>query len=149
MKFKLFAVYFICWLAMSFVGLFIGKSWLISSQIAFFCSIFILFTTFKAYKKRVENATLNSEISDSLGENFDENALNKSQKQGDKIENFKKNSPNYLTAFVPFRFMAYACMVVGFLSLQRNEMLDIWAFLIALGVMPLGALIFGFKVAKS
>ena len=57
----------------------------------------------------------------------------------------KQNSPNYFTAFVPFRLIAYAVLVVGFLALKRHGNLDIAAFLIALAAMPAGALIYGVK----
>ncbi|MDO5046454.1 hypothetical protein [Campylobacter sp.] len=50
---------------------------------------------------------------------------------------------NLQTAFVPFRLIAYAFLVVGFLSLNRNGVFDITAFLLALGVMPIGALMYG------
>ncbi|WP_367649326.1 hypothetical protein [Campylobacter sp. RM16188] len=50
---------------------------------------------------------------------------------------------NLQTAFVPFRLMAYAFLVVGFLALNRNEVFDMTAFLLALGVMPVGALVYG------
>lgn len=60
-------------------------------------------------------------------------------------QNLKQNSPNFFTAFVPFRLIAYAVLVVGFLALKRHSNLDIAAFLIALAVMPAGALIYGVR----
>ena len=61
------------------------------------------------------------------------------------VQNLKQNSPNFFTAFVPFRLIAYAVLVVGFLALKRHSNLDIAAFLIALAVMPAGALICGVR----
>ena len=61
------------------------------------------------------------------------------------VQNLKQNSPNFFTAFVPFRLIAYAVLVVGFLALKRHSNLDIAAFLIALAVMPAGALIYGVR----
>ena len=61
------------------------------------------------------------------------------------VQNLKQNSPNFFTAFVPFRLIAYAVLVVGFLALKRHGNLDIAAFLIALAVMPAGALIYGVR----
>ena len=69
----------------------------------------------------------------------------KVQKKQNFARNLKQNSPNYFTAFVPFRLIAYAVLVVGFLTLKRQDNLDIAAFLIALAVMPAGALIYGVK----
>lgn len=69
----------------------------------------------------------------------------KVQKKQNFARNLKQNSPNYFTAFVPFRLIAYAVLVVGFLVLKRHDNLDIAAFLIALAAMPAGALIYGVK----
>ena len=69
----------------------------------------------------------------------------KVQKKQNFAQNLKQNSPNYFTAFVPFRLIAYAVLVVGFLALKRHDNLDIAAFLIALTAMPAGALIYGVK----
>ena len=69
----------------------------------------------------------------------------KPSKKQNFARNLKQNSPNYFTAFVPFRLIAYAVLVVGFLALKRHGSLDIAAFLIALAAMPAGALIYGVK----
>ena len=69
----------------------------------------------------------------------------KPSKKQNFARNLKQNSPNYFTAFVPFRLIAYAVLVVGFLALKRQDNLDIAAFLIALAAMPVGALIYGVK----
>ena len=69
----------------------------------------------------------------------------KPSKKQNFARNLKQNSPNYFTVFVPFRLIAYAVLVVGFLALKRQDNLDIAAFLIALAAMPAGALIYGVK----
>ena len=69
----------------------------------------------------------------------------KPPKKQNFARNLKQNSPNYFTAFVPFRLIAYAVLVVGFLALKRQDNLDIAAFLIALAAMPAGALIYGVR----
>ena len=69
----------------------------------------------------------------------------KPSKKQNFARNLKQNSPNYSTAFVSFRLIAYAVLVVGFLALKRHGNLDIAAFLIALAAMPAGALIYGVK----
>lgn len=69
----------------------------------------------------------------------------KPSKKQNFARNLKQNSPNYFTAFVPFRLIAYAVLVVGFLALKRQDNLDIVAFLIALAAMPAGALIYGVR----
>ena len=74
-----------------------------------------------------------------------QNSEAKPPKKQNFARNLKQNSPNYFTAFVPFRLIAYAVLVVGFLALKRQDNLDIAAFLIALAAMPAGALIYGVK----
>ena len=74
-----------------------------------------------------------------------QNSEAKPSKKQNFARNLKQNSPNYFTAFVPFRLIAYAVLVVGFLALKRQDNLDIAAFLIALAAMPAGALIYGVR----
>ena len=74
-----------------------------------------------------------------------QNSETKPSKKQNFARNLKQNSPNYFTAFVPFRLIAYAVLVVGFLVLKRHGNLDIAAFLIALAAMPAGALIYGVR----
>ena len=82
------------------------------------------------------------------GSNLSESSKDSEAKPPKKqnfARNLKQNSPNYFTAFVPFRLIAYAVLVVGFLALKRQDNLDIAAFLIALAAMPAGALIYGVR----
>jgi len=74
-----------------------------------------------------------------------QNSETKPSKKQNFARNLKQNSPNYFTAFVPFRLIAYAVLVVGFLALKRHGNLDLAAFLIALAAMPAGALIYGVR----
>ena len=74
-----------------------------------------------------------------------QNSETKPSKKQNFARNLKQNSPNYFTAFVPFRLIAKAVLVVGFLELKRHANHDIAAFLIALAAMPAGALIYGVR----
>ena len=89
-------------------------------------------------------SNLNAESESNLSKSS-KDSKNKPSKKQNFARNLKQNSPNYFTAFVPFRLIAYAVLVVGFLTLKRQDNLDIAAFLIALAVMPAGALIYGVK----
>lgn len=73
----------------------------------------------------------------------------KPSKKQNFARNLRQNSPNFFTAFVPFRLIAYAVLVVGFLTLKRHGNLDIAAFLIALAAMPAASFIYGFKSLKG
>lgn len=89
-----------------------------------------------------------SNLSQTNESNLSESSAGSEAKPAKKqnfAQNLKQNSPNYFTAFVPFRLIAYAVLVVGFLALKRHGNLDIAAFLIALAAMPAGALIYGVK----
>ena len=87
-------------------------------------------------------SNLSSESESNLNES-NQNSETKPSKKQNFARNLKQNSSNYFTAFVPFRLIAYAVLVVGFLALKRHGNLDIAAFLIALAAMPAGALIYG------
>lgn len=90
---------------------------------------------------------LNREKDENLSANLNREDENLSAKELLKREKrlAKKNIKfeNLQTAFVPFRLIAYAFLVVGFLALNRNGVFDMTAFLLALGIMPIGALIYG------
>ena len=89
-----------------------------------------------------------SNLSQASESNLNESSADgetKPPKKQNFAQNLKQNSPNFFTAFVPFRLIAYAVLVVGFLALKRHGNLDIAAFLIALAVMPAGALIYGVR----
>ena len=101
----------------------------------------------EAVQGKFDEQNLN-EADQSGGSNLSESSKDSETKPSKKqnfARNLKQNSPNYFTAFVPFRLIAYAVLVVGFLALKRQDNLDIAAFLIALAAMPAGALIYGVK----
>lgn len=89
-------------------------------------------------------SNLSAASKSNLSESNQDSEAKPSKKQN-FARNLKQNSPNYFTAFVPFRLIAYAVLVVGFLALKRHDSLDVTAFLIALAAMPAGALIYGVK----
>ena len=93
-------------------------------------------------EQNLNGASQNSESNLSKSSKDSETKPSKNQ---NFAQNLKQNSPNYFTAFVPFRLIAYAVLVVGFLALKRHGNLDIAAFLIALAAMPAGALIYGVR----
>lgn len=101
----------------------------------------------EAVQGKFDEQNLN-EADQSGGSNLSESSKDSETKPSKKqnfARNLKQNSPNYFTAFVPFRLIAYAVLVVGFLALKRQDNLDIAAFLIALAAMPAGALVYGVK----
>ena len=101
----------------------------------------------EAVQGKFDEQNLN-EADQSGGSNLSESSKDSETKPSKKqnfARNLKQNSPNYFTAFVSFRLIAYAVLVVGFLALKRHGNLDIAAFLIALAAMPAGALIYGVK----
>ena len=89
-------------------------------------------------------SNLSAASESNLSESNQDSEAKPSKKQN-FARNLKQNSSNYFTAFVPFRLIAYAVLVVGFLALKRHGNLDIAAFLIALAAMPAGALIYGVR----
>ena len=106
-----------------------------------FCK-FVALCVGKFDEQNLNGASQNSESN--LSKSSKDSETKPSKKQN-FAQNLKQNSPNYFTAFVPFRLIAYAVLVVGFLALKRHGNLDIAAFLIALAAMPAGALIYGVR----
>lgn len=140
------------WFILLLVASFISIPFLLSSQVAFFGSLAVVITSFLAYKKRVLNrlndkaylASLKfNDEDDDLDENYSENFSLKDEKERLKKQKTSIKDMNLPTAFVPYRLLAYVSIFIGFLALQRQEMLDIAAFLIGLSLMPLGAIFFG------
>ena len=101
----------------------------------------------KAAQGKFDEQNLNgaSQNSESNLSKSSKDSETKPSKKQNFARNLKQNSPNYFTSFVPFRLIAYAVLVVGFLALKRHGNLDIAAFLIALAAMPAGALIYGVR----
>lgn len=112
------------------ISIFIGTNFFLNSQISFFCSLIILFSSIRAYSKRVLNDTF-----------YDENV---SQTHEQKPKKFMPQK--IMTFFSPFRIIGYALLISGFLFLKNSARLEILPFLLGIFLMPLGIMIFAFRL---
>lgn len=154
MKRKLGLIYGAFWLVLLGLGVWHGKAFLASSQVAFFASLGIAWAGFKSYERRVlsrladENfiqTIKENDEDDDMDEGSDENFTLQDEKARLKEQGVISNlkNINLTAALFPYRLIAYAALFVGFLALQRNGNLDIVGFLIGIAPMPLGALVLG------
>lgn len=138
-----------------------GMTWLISSQVAFVSSLLATLASFYAYKrlvdKKVEAGDIPPEARDELDEIEDRFELYDANEDVTQ-EDFKavireerqkiggvKNSMQTLArtigaALSPLRVAAYLVLILGFLFLNRHGMLEIWAYVSGLLIVPLVSL---------
>lgn len=143
-----------------------GNNFIISSQVAFFCSIFIVLGTFFGYyknvKSRVEHTLIDErddidKIEDpyDLYDDFEINeqqdftseeikSIIKEEKQNLKNNNLK-NTISSLSSFASiYRIAGYVLLVIGFFFLKNNEILDIYGLLAGVSVVPIFGITLGF-----
>lgn len=124
---KIALIYFLLDFILIVFSLFFGKNFLISSQVAFFCSVLIFLTSARAYKSKIYNELYNT--------NFDKNG-----------EYSKKNLS--FTFFSPLKILAYIFFGICFFGLQKINILNPFAFLIGTTLMPIGMVIYGVLIDK-
>lgn len=122
-----------------------GAVALLNSQVAFICSTLILFASYFGYKSRVENKSVNYQLSEQELELFEDDIDEQTQeldtqdsnnKNDKKLAKFRKI--DILGAFKPLRLLSYFILIVAFFVLLRHGILEPIAFLAGLALMPLG-----------
>lgn len=152
MKFKNLAIfYLILDLLLIAITSAFGAIELLNSQVAFICSTLILFASYFGYKSRVENKSVNYQLSEQELELFEDsedeqiknndnsdnlNKKNFTTKSDKKLAKFRKI--DILGAFKPLRLLSYFILIISFFVLLRHGILEPIAFLAGLALMPLG-----------
>ncbi len=169
MKSKISFVYLGASVFLILLSLFMGGKWLINTQVAFICSMIIIFASFLSYKgmieKRLEEGAIPEEVDELdkiddkfglFGEDEDIEAKELSKEEFVKLykEERKKSSGIKQTfsnlfksgkgVFNPFRLIAYALLCVAMLFLIRNELFSAIPFLVGIGAVPISSLVLGF-----
>ncbi len=121
------------------ISLYMGELWLLNTQVAFICSMLILFASFYGYKKAIMTKVPMVEL-DAEDEEFEDKEI---------IKKTKKEAGVLKTTFSPMRLFAYALLVLSFLYLNRHGYLQIMPFLLGLGILPLGSLALGLSFKRS
>lgn len=122
-----------------------GAVALLNSQVAFICSTLILFASYFGYKSRVENKSVNYQLSEQELELFEDDIDEQTQElntQDSNNKNDKKSAKfrkiDILGAFKPLRLLSYFILIIAFFVLLRHGILEPIAFLAGLALMPLG-----------
>lgn len=142
-----------------------GLNWFISFEVGFFSSLFVTLSSYYSYKsmiyRRIKAGDIPDEDRDELDMIDDKHdlysqdeelkeldfsevvALEKSKQKGFKnvFTNLKKT---IFTNLSFLRLFSYVTLVVGFLYLNNNELLNIFGYMIGISIVWIVALIVGF-----
>ncbi|WP_419249790.1 hypothetical protein [Campylobacter fetus] len=124
-----------------------GYIYLLNSQVAFICSTFILFTSYYGYKKRINEKSINYQLSAQEKSFFDDNEENEEDDNDLDIKEIKKKAKfkkmDIVGAFKPYRLLGYITLILAFFMLLRRELFEPFSFLLGLVLMPLGVFLAG------
>lgn len=163
---KVFFILDLC--LISFALIFQSNLWLLSSQVAFFSSLFITIASFLSYKKNIENRLLNLDLTQN-NESVDRDKIDEIDDPYDLYTEYKEIPESELTpekikeiindekskvkqnsfkntlfsagGFLSiYRVFGYMILIFGFFALNNNKILIPIAFIIGLGIVPLGVL---------
>lgn len=117
-------------------GIFIGKIWLINSQVGFFGSFLIIFLSYKSLKSKIFDKVAqikfegveNPQIADENG--------------GEKV---KFLSPATLYFFAPLKILAYVLFFGALILLVKFKIFSPFGLICGISVIPLLTLILKFK----
>ncbi|PPB67668.1 hypothetical protein [Campylobacter hyointestinalis] len=146
MKFKKLIIFYVFLdVLLIFVAASFGEIQLLNSQVAMIASMIILFGSYHGYKSRVQNRSLNYELSET------EKAIFEDIKEDDEMEDDPKNlskqtkfrKVDIIGAFKPYRLIGYITLILAFFMLLRKDLFEPFSFLIGLAVMPIGVFLAG------
>lgn len=164
---KIFLIIDLCLVIYSF--LFQDLYWLLNTQVAFISSLFITIASFLSYRRNINGRIANLDLSkqqkgedrdkiDEIDDPFDlyteyeeipEEELTPQkikeiiQDEKSKVKkNSFKNTIFSAGGFLSiYRVLGYGILVFGFFALNNNKLLIPIAFIVGLGVVPLGTLL--------
>lgn len=163
---KVFILLDLCAIIYAFI--FQNSLWVLNMQVAFISSLFITIASFLSYKRNIQNRILNLDLSqvnesgerdkiDEIDDPYDlyteyeeiaeEDLTPEKIKEilNDEKSKVKKNTfKNTLFASGGFlsiyRIMGYVILIFGFFALNNNNIFTPFAFIIGLGIVPIGVL---------
>ncbi len=146
-----------------------GGLWLINTQVAFICSMVIVFASFLSYRgmieKRLENGEIPEErdeldkIDDKYGlfdedENMEAKDLSKEEfvklykeerkKSGGIKQTFSNLFKSGRGVFNPIRLKSYVLLCISMLFLIKNELFSAIPFLVGISAVPISSMVLGF-----
>ena len=158
-------VYIIADVVLIMISLYLGHFWLINTQVAFICSMLIVFASFLSYKvmieKRLESGDIgyDRDVLDSLDNQFElyeENEeINKDlsaeefkeiyKEERAKLGGAKRSFLNLVKSFRGvlsiFRIGSYGFLFMSVLFLIKKDIFEPIAFLIGIGFVPISSLL--------
>ncbi|MDD2887169.1 MAG: hypothetical protein PHY66_05165 [Aliarcobacter sp.] len=164
---KVFIILDLCLILYSFV--FQNNLWFLNAQVAFFSSLFITIASFLSYKNNIQNRLSNLDLSKSNSQMVDRDKIDEiddpydlyteyeeipeSELTSEKIKeilnnekskvkrNSFKNTLFSASGFLSiYRVLGYGILIFGFFALNNNTIFLPIAFMIGLGIVPLGVL---------
>ena len=163
---KVFFILDLCLILYSLI--FQNNLWLLSSQVAFVSSLFITIASFFSYKKNIENRLSNLDLTqnnegidrdkiDEIDDPYDlyteykeipeseltpqkiKEILNdeKSKVKRDTLKNTFFSASGFLSIY---RILGYGTLLFGFFALNNNKIFIPIAFIVGLGIVPIGVL---------
>lgn len=164
---KVFLVLNLCLTVYAII--FQNSIWLLNIQVAFFASLFVTIASFLSYRKNIKNRLLNTEentkVSSDERDKIDEiddpydlyseyEEVSESELTPEKIkeiiteekkrvkQNSLKNTLFSAGGFVSiYRVLGYGFLIFGFFALNNNKIFIPIAFIVGLGIVPIGVLI--------
>ena len=163
---KVFFILDLCFISYSLI--FESSLWLLSSQVAFFSSLFITIASFLSYKRNIENRLANLDLTQD-NEGIDRDKIDEIDDPYDLYTEYKeipeeelttekikeiindekskvkrnsfKNTIFSASGFLSiYRVLGYMILIFGFFALNNNKIFVPIAFIIGLGVVPIGVL---------
>ena len=151
-----------------------GDLWLINTQVAFICSMIIVFASFLSYKGMIEKRIKTGQIPDEVDEldkiddkfglfeetkDLEKEELSKEEfvklykEEKKKSGGLKRSISNLFQsgrgAFNPFRLVAYAFLCISMLFLIRQNFFSIFPFFVGIGAVPISSIVLGFVLSKQ
>ncbi len=145
-----------------------NKFWLLNTQVAFISSLFIIIASFLSYRKNIQNRLSNLDLSQ-INEGIDRDKIDEIDDPYDLYTQYKEIPEDELTTekikeiindekskvkrnsfkniifsasgFLSiYRILGYGILIFGFFALNNNKVFLPIAFIIGLGIVPLGIL---------
>ena len=145
-----------------------NKFWLLNTQVAFISSLFIIIASFLSYRKNIQNRLSNLDLSQ-INEGIDRDEIDEIDDPYDLYTQYKEIPEDELTTekikeiindekskvkrnsfkniifsasgFLSiYRILGYGILIFGFFALNNNKVFLPIAFIIGLGIVPIGIL---------
>jgi len=170
---KIAFIYLIADFILICISLFFGDTWLLNTQVAFICSLLIVFASFFSYKGMVEKKLdigdfeKPRDLVDEIGdphelfeeekeeekllskEEFQEIYRQEREKQKKSKRTFKNLFQSWSGALGIYRLLAYVLLFLAILILIRKEYFNPIAFIVGVSALPFATIISSFLQNRS